>query len=77
MKSEQLDQLFSLLLNALPNDMQLMRADLSKNLKVALSATLAKMEIVTREEFDVQAKLLARTRAKLESIQCQLDELKQ
>ncbi len=39
------------------------------------NATFSKMEIVTREEFDIQASLLSRTREKLETLQEKLSEL--
>jgi BMFP domain-containing protein YqiC len=37
--------------------------DIEKNAKAVMSGVLAKLEVVTREEFDVQAEVLARTRA--------------
>jgi BMFP domain-containing protein YqiC len=43
--------------------------DMEKNLKAALSAWLAKLDLVTREEFDVQAQVLARTREKLQELE--------
>lgn len=50
-------------------------ADLEKNLKAALSGLFARMELVTREEFDVQAEVLARTRAKLVELEQRLARL--
>ena len=49
--------------------------DLEKNAKAAMSGLLAKLDVVTREEFDVQAHVLARTREKLKDLgacQCHL-----
>jgi ubiquinone biosynthesis accessory factor UbiK len=43
-------------------------ADLEKNLKALMSQGFAKLDLLTREEFDVQTEVLARTRAKLEHI---------
>jgi BMFP domain-containing protein YqiC len=42
---------------------------LEKNLRATLQATLSKLDLVTREEFDVQTKVLARTRAKIEALE--------
>jgi len=42
---------------------------MEKNFHAALQATLAKLELVTREEFEVQQEVLARTRAKLEALE--------
>jgi BMFP domain-containing protein YqiC len=49
--------------------------DVEKNLRALLSAGLARLDVVTREEFDVQAKLLARTLEKLAALESRLAEL--
>lgn len=49
--------------------------DMEKNLKAGLSAWLAKLDLVTREEFDVQALVLARTREKLQELEARLARL--
>lgn len=49
--------------------------DLEQNLKAGLSAWLAKLDLVTREEFDVQAEVLLRTREKLDQMEARLKEL--
>ena len=50
---------------------------LSPHLRALVSAALAKMDLVSREEFDAQAAVLARTRAKLEQLEAQLAQLQQ
>jgi len=50
-------------------------ADLEKNLRVLLQSTFARLDLVTREEFDVQREVLARTRAKLQELEAKLAEL--
>ncbi|MBE9561922.1 MAG: accessory factor UbiK family protein, partial [Proteobacteria bacterium] len=50
--------------------------DLEKNLRVALDATLQKMNLVTREEFDVQVAVLERTRQRLETLETEITNLK-
>ncbi len=50
-------------------------ADLQRNLKALLSQQFAQLDLVTREEFDAQARVLARTREKLESLERRLAEL--
>jgi len=50
-------------------------ADIEKNAKAALSGFLAKLDLVTREEFDVQAELLTRTRAKLKDLESRIEAL--
>jgi len=49
--------------------------DIEKNLRAALAGVFAKLDLVTREEFDVQREVLARTRAKLEALEARAAEL--
>ena len=49
--------------------------DMEKNLRAALTAALTRLDLVTREEFEVQSQVLARTRAKLETLEKQIAEL--
>ena len=51
------------------------REELQQNFKSVLQAGLGKLDLVTREEFDVQRAVLARTRDKLEALERQLAEL--
>jgi len=50
-------------------------ADMQKNLKALLTQQFARLELVTREEFDIQTKVLARSREKLEELERKLSEL--
>ena len=50
-------------------------ADLEKNLRALLASGLSRLDLVTREEFDVQREVLARTRAKLQELEAKLAEL--
>ncbi|MFN7207035.1 MAG: accessory factor UbiK family protein [Burkholderiaceae bacterium] len=52
-------------------------AEIEKNLKALLSQGFARLELVTREEFDVQREVLARTRAKLNELEKRLNDLEQ
>jgi len=74
-KSEKLDEVIQQFSRMLPADMQQARQDIEKNMKSALSATLARMDLVTREEFDVQSELLARTRALLTELEDKVTRL--
>jgi len=49
--------------------------DIEQNLKAGLTAMLGKLDLVTREEFDVQRDVLARTREKLAALEARLAEL--
>ena len=49
--------------------------DLEKNVKAMLSQGFSRLDLVTREEFDVQAQVLAKTRAKVDALEARLAEL--
>lgn len=57
------------LLRALPPHLKAIEQDIQQQFKSILSNAFAQMDIVTREEFDVQANVLARTREKVEELQ--------
>ena len=73
---EQIDDLAGKLAALVPEDIQVLRADLEQNFRGLIATGLDKMDLVTREEFEVQSKVLARTRAKLEQLEQELDALK-
>ncbi|MFZ6757311.1 accessory factor UbiK family protein [Undibacterium sp. Ji50W] len=49
--------------------------DLEKNVKAMMSQGFSKLDLVTREEFDIQAQVLAKTRAKLEALEARVAAL--
>ncbi len=57
------------LLRALPPHLKAIEQDIQQQFKTILSNALAQMNIVTREEFDVQVNVLRRTREKVEELQ--------
>lgn len=65
------------LLESLPSAVRGAQADLENNFRVILRGTLAKLDLVGREEFDVQTKVLERTRARLAALEARLAELEQ
>ena len=71
----QLDDLTDRLVNLLPTGVRDVQHDLEKNARALMQSTFAKMDLVTREEFDIQSAVLARTREKLELLEKQLAEL--
>lgn len=71
----QLDELARRLSNLVPPGLRESREELQQNFKSVLQAGLSKLDLVTREEFDVQRAVLARTREKLEALERQLAEL--
>ncbi len=61
--------------DAMPPQFAALRADMEANFKSVLQAGLSKLDLVTRQEFDVQAGVLARTREKLDALEARLAEL--
>ncbi|HEX8403758.1 MAG TPA: accessory factor UbiK family protein [Duganella sp.] len=49
--------------------------DIEKNVKSMMTQGFSKLDLVTREEFDIQTQVLAKTRAKLETLETRLAEL--
>ena len=70
-----IDDLARKLSDLVPPGLKDARADLEQNFKSTLQAGLNRLDLVTREEFDVQRAVLARTREKLEALERQLDAL--
>jgi BMFP domain-containing protein YqiC len=50
-------------------------ADIEKNMRAMLASLFSRLDLVTREEFDVQREVLARTRQKLEDLEARVAEL--
>lgn len=75
LKHDKADQFFQEFSRLLPDDLRQARADLEKNVKAALHATFSRMDLVTREELEVQEELLRRTRSLLEELETRVDEL--
>lgn len=49
--------------------------DIERNAKAMMGGFFAKLDLVTREEFDIQAEVLARTREKLKALEARVDAL--
>lgn len=63
-----LDDLAQRLHTALPESARVLQQDVDRNLRAAIQAALNRLDLVTREEFAVQTKVLARTRAQLDAL---------
>lgn len=75
MTNESIDGLAKTLADAVPKGLRSMQADLEQNFQSLLRAGLGKLDLVTREEFEVQEAVLARSREKLEALEQRLKEL--
>lgn len=70
-----LDQLAKQLSAALPPGGEVLKRDLEKNFQAILHSSFQKLDLVTREEFEVQTAVLARSRAKLTELEKAVAEL--
>jgi hypothetical protein len=70
-----LDELARQLAESVPPNLRTFGQDLERNFKALLHTGLERMELVTREEFDVQRAVLERTRTKLEQMEARLADL--
>ncbi|MEO8400877.1 MAG: accessory factor UbiK family protein [Gammaproteobacteria bacterium] len=74
-KRNLLDEITQKLCDALPPNLQVLKKDMEKNFHAVLQATFSKMDLVTRDEFDAQTKVLARSRKRIEALEAKLTEL--
>lgn len=70
-----IDDIARRLSETVPDGIRDLQQDLEKNFRAVLQSALAKMNLVTREEFDVQAAVLKRTREKLDALEKKLAEI--
>ena len=70
-----IDEIVRRLLESIPPAARSVQQDLEANFRAVLRATLSKLDLVTREEFDAQSKVLERTRAKAEALESRVAEL--
>ena len=75
MARDTLDNLAKTLADTLPEGLRSMREDVERNFRAVLASGIDKLDLVTREEFEVQQAVLARTRDKLEALEVKLKEL--
>jgi ubiquinone biosynthesis accessory factor UbiK len=73
--SSGLDELARRLADSVPESVRAFGRDLEGNFKAVLQAQLSKLDLVSRQEFDVQAALLERTQAKLTAMEERLKEI--
>ena len=75
MSDESVENIARKLAEAVPEGLRSVREDLESNFRSVLRASLAKLDLVTREEFEVQEAVLAKTRQKLEALEARLEDI--
>lgn len=74
-QSPNFDDLAQQLVAAIPENLRTLGQDLERNFKAMLQSAFERMDLVTREEFDLQSDVLKKTRGKLEELEQRLGEL--
>jgi len=77
MEHTRIDEIVKRLIEQLPEAARTMRRDIENNFRAVLQSTLGKLELTTRAEFDLQARVLERTRLQVEELEHRLAELEQ
>lgn len=72
MESLRLDEIARRLLESLPPGLRTLRQDAENNFRAVLRASLGKLDLVARDEFDAQTRVLERTRARVEELERRL-----
>ncbi len=72
MESLRIDDLARRLLEQVPPAMRAVRQELETSFRAVLRERLSKLDLVTRDEFDAQTRVLERTRARLEALEARL-----
>jgi len=75
METFRIDEIARRLLESVPPAFRSMQSDLEANFRSVLRSSLSKLDVVTRDEFDTQMKVLERTRSKLEALEKKVAEL--
>ena len=70
-----IDEMTRNILDKLPSGVREMQQDIEKNLHAAVQGVLTKLDLVTREEFEVQSAVLLRSREKLAALEARIAEL--
>lgn len=73
-KNNKFKELVDGILSIIPKNTEAMKDDIKDNLKILLNDYLRKIDVVTREEFDVQREVLLKTRKKLEDLENKLNK---
>lgn len=76
-KQEQTDDFVQQFFKLLPDDLRHAGQGLEKNIRAALSATFSRMDLITREEFEIQSSLLSRTRQLVEELNAKVKVLEE
>ena len=76
MKKNEIENLARKLIESIPEGVNSIREDLEKNFREILLSNINRLDLVTREEFEIQKEVLNRTREKLERLEAAITKSK-
>lgn len=77
MKHAFIDELCAKISSVLPEDLNNLKEDTQKNLRAVLQSVFEKMDLVTREDFDVQKKILSRAQEQIQQLTQEIKKLEE
>jgi len=77
LKAEKIDAFVQQIRALLPKDLRQTKDDLERNIKAAVKASLTRMDLVTREEYDIQRELLVKTRCLVDDLEEKVKKLEE
>jgi ubiquinone biosynthesis accessory factor UbiK len=77
MEGPRIDDIARRLFEGLPESARLLRRDIESNFRAVLQASLGKLDLTTRSEFEVQTRVLERTRARVDELEQRIATLEQ
>ncbi len=75
--TQALDEIVRKISAAIPDDLKTAKQNLEKNVRVAAEGVFQRLDLVTREEFDVQAKMLSESQQRVKKLEQRIQELEQ
>ncbi|MGR9087689.1 MAG: ubiquinone biosynthesis accessory factor UbiK [Gammaproteobacteria bacterium] len=75
--TKSIDEIAQRLAGAIPPGLNSLKEDMEKNFRAILQSAFGKLDLVTREEFEVQKMVLAKTRAKLDNLEKRVAEMEE
>ena len=72
-----LDEVVQKITSAIPDDLKVAKENFEKNTRAALEGVFQKLDLVTREEFDIQTKLLSKSQQRVKELENRITELEE
>lgn len=75
--SKMLDEVVRKITSAIPSDLKFAKENIEKNIRAAVEGVFQKLDLVTRDEFEVQTKLLSKSQQRVKELEKRIHELEE